>query len=33
VVATARVSFGPYSTLGDLDALFDGLHHAVGVFG
>jgi len=33
VPATARVSFGPYSLERDVDALFDGLDHALSMFG
>jgi cysteine desulfurase / selenocysteine lyase len=33
VPATARVSFGPYSVERDVDALFDGIDHALGMFG
>jgi cysteine desulfurase/selenocysteine lyase len=33
VSATARVSFGPYSIERDVDALFDGIDHALGMFG
>ena len=33
VPATARVSFGPYCLERDVDALLDGLDHALGMFG
>ena len=33
VPATARVSFGPYSVERDVDALLDGIDHALGMFG
>ena len=33
VPATARVSFGPYSVERDIDALLDGIDHALGMFG
>jgi cysteine desulfurase/selenocysteine lyase len=33
VPATARVSFGPYSLERDVDALLDGIDHALGMFG
>ena len=33
VPATARVSFGPYSLERDVDALLDGVDHAMAVFG
>jgi cysteine desulfurase / selenocysteine lyase len=33
VTATARVSFGPYSLERDVDALLDGIDHALGMFG
>jgi cysteine desulfurase/selenocysteine lyase len=33
VPATARVSFGPYSMERDVDALLDGMDHALGMFG
>lgn len=31
--ATARASFGPYSTVADTDVLIESLHHAVKLFG
>jgi cysteine desulfurase/selenocysteine lyase len=33
VTALARVSFGPYSVERDVDALLDGIDHALGMFG
>jgi len=33
VPATARVSFGPYSVDREVDALLDGIDHALGMFG
>jgi cysteine desulfurase/selenocysteine lyase len=33
VPATARASFGIYSTTGEVDALVDGLHEARRIFG
>jgi cysteine desulfurase/selenocysteine lyase len=33
VTSTARVSFGPYSVERDVDALLEGIEHALGMFG